>query len=140
MTQSYSRFYAALGHLPACGDRQELKDSLVATHTDGRTTHLSEMTEGEYDRLCGSLEARVRLTEAHRIYRQNLKKKRRIALCLLQDYGIDTTSWEAINTFCLQPKIAGKDFAHLKIAELDTLAKKMRAILNKKLHTQPINQ
>lgn len=136
---TYSRFYAALNHLPACGDRQELKESLVSMHTDGRTTHLSEMTEGEYDRLCGSLEACV-LTAAHRIYRQNLKKKRLIALCLLQDYGIDTTSWEAINTFCLQPKIAGKDFAHLKIAELDSLAKKMRAILNKKLHTQPINR
>lgn len=129
---TYSRFYAALNHLPACGDRQELKESLVSMHTDGRTTHLGEMTEGEYDRLCGSLEARVRLTQAHRIYRQNLKKKRRIALCLLQDYGIDTTSWEAINTFCLQPKIAGKDFAHLKIAELDSLAKKMRAILSKR--------
>ena len=132
---TYNRFFAALNHLPPCGDRQELKDSLVSMHTDGRTTHLGEMSAEEYDRLCASLEARVRLTRAHDIYRQNLKKKRRIALCLLQDYGIDTTSWQAIDTFCEQPKIAGKAFAHLKIAELDALAKKMRAIINKKLHT-----
>lgn len=140
MKSSYSRFYAALVKLPYRGERNDLKEQLVYDYTDGRTTHLGEMTQEEYNRCCSVMESRVMLIDATKhLYRQ-IKKSRSIALRLMTDYGVDTTSWEAVDRFCLQSKIAGKRFAWLTLAELVRLERKMRAILNKKLHTQPINQ
>lgn len=132
MMQHYKRFYKALAGLPYRGDRNDLKEQLVSDHTDGRTTHLGEMTLEEYNRCCSVMECRVKLTDEAKRLHEQLKRARSIALRLMTDYGVDTTSWEAVDQFCLQPKIAGKRFARLTLDELGRLERKMRAILQKK--------
>ena len=56
--KDYHRFYASFNRLPCNGDRDDMKEILVSSFTDGRTTHLHEMTQKEYDAMCASLEER----------------------------------------------------------------------------------
>lgn len=119
---SYRRFYAALNRLPGVGDREEMKQTLVLSFTDGRTTHLHEMTRREYDALCASLEERTG-------WRERLRRKRSLVLKLMQEAGVDTSGWDRVDRFCLSPRIAGKPFARLGMEELDALHLKLRAIL-----------
>ncbi len=120
---NYHRFYALLGRLYTT-DRDETKAMLVSSFTDGRTTHLHEMTQKEYDAMCASLEERTG-------WKEQLKKKRSLCLKLMQQAGIETTDWQRINDFCRNPKIAGKEFAQLGVKDLDALQVKLRAILGK---------
>ena len=121
--RNYHRFYALLGRLYTT-DRDETKEILVSSFTDGRTTHLHEMTQKEYDAMCASLEERTG-------WREQLKKKRSLCLKLMQKAGVDTTDWQRINDFCRNPKIAGREFAQLGVKDLDALQVKLRAILGK---------
>jgi len=100
------------------------KETLVEQYTGGRTTSLHEMTSKEYGEMCTSL-------EAHTGWRMQLKKKRSLCLKLMQQAGIDTTDWQRINDFCRHPKIAGKVFAQLSLADLDSLQTKLRSIMRK---------
>lgn len=121
--QNYHRFYASLNRLPG-GNTEDMKETLVSSFTDGRTTHLSEMTVSEYNAMCASLEERTG-------WREQLKKKRSLCLKLMQKAGVDTTDWQRINDFCRNPKIAGKEFARLGVKDLDVLQVKLRAIMSK---------
>ncbi len=121
--QNYHRFYALLNRLPG-GDTEDMKETLVSSFTDGRTTHLHEMTQKEYNAMCASLEERTG-------WKEQLKKKRSLCLKLMQKAGIDTSDWQRINDFCRSPRIAGKDFARLGVKELDALQVKLRAIMRK---------
>lgn len=129
---NYRRFYGALHRLNYAGDHDDLKVQLVLDYTGGRTPHLHEMREEEYKELCTHLEAKARLTESAKLLKAQLKKHRAICLCLMNEYGVNTADWSAVDKFCVQPKIAGKRFAWLKIDELDKLARKLRAILGKR--------
>ena len=128
---NYSRFYASFNKLPYDGDRDELKQSLVVSHTNGRTDSLREMTASEYRQLCENIERKV-LGSAEAIReREELRRKRCIVLRLIQSYGVESSIWTAVDRFCLQPTIAGKKFMDLTIEELEALTRKMRAIINK---------
>lgn len=127
----YKRFYAAFGRLPYSGDKEDLKRTLVLSHTGERSEHLSDMTNEEYVSLCRNIEAKLKLTDAADTYRKNLKKKRRTVLVLLKEYGVNTEEWSDIDRFCEQATISGKKFAQLTIPELDALNRKMRAIISK---------
>lgn len=129
---NYRRFYGALNRLDYVGDLEDLKVQLVLDYTGGRTPHLHEMREEEYKELCTHLEAKARLTESAQLLKAQLKKHRAICLCLMNEYGVNTADWSAVDKFCVQPKIAGKRFAWLKIDDLDKLARKLRAILGKR--------
>lgn len=117
--RNYARFYSLLKKLPGAD-----KETLVYCTTCGRTTSLREMTSEEYDELCASLEEQTG-------WKIELKKKRSLCLKLMQLAGIDTTDWQRINDFCRHPKIAGKVFARLNVADLDVLQTKLRSILRK---------
>lgn len=121
--RNYHRFYASFNRLQG-GGREDMKEILVSSFTDGRTTSLREMTSKEYDALCTSLEERTG-------WKERLKKKRSLCLKLMQKAGIDTTDWAHVNDFCQNPKIAGKVFARLGIKDLDVLQVKLRAIMHK---------
>lgn len=121
--QNYRRFYASLNRLPD-GGIGEMKETLVSSFTNGRTIHLHEMTQKEYDAMCASLEERLG-------WKELLKKKRSLCLKLMQKAGVDTTDWQRINDFCRNPKIAGKVFAQLGVKDLDALQVKLRAIMGK---------
>ena len=122
--KDYHRFYASFNRLPCNGDRDDMKEILVSSFTDGRTTHLHEMTQKEYDAMCASLEERTG-------WREKLKKARSLCLKLMQKAGVDTTDWQRVNDFCQNPKIAGKVFAQLGVNDLEVLQIKLRAILRK---------
>lgn len=121
---NYHRFYASLKRLQDTGDKEELKETLVSSFTNGRTTSLREMSVKEYETMCISLEEQTG-------WKIELKKKRSLCLKLMQLAGIDTTDWQRINDFCRHPKIAGKAFARLSLADLDTLQTKLRTIIRK---------
>ena len=119
----YRRFYASLHRLYGC-DAEELKESLVSSYTDGRTTHLHEMEAWEYKAMCEALEEKTGWKEERR-------KSRSLCLRLMQKAGVDTTDWEKVIAFCASPRIAGKAFAQLDLRELGALATKPRAIMRK---------
>lgn len=120
---NYHRFYASLNRLTGV-DREDMKETLVSSFTDGRTTHLHEMTQKEYNALCASLEERTG-------WKGELRRKRSLCLKLMQKAGVDTSDWTRINNFCQNPKIAGRVFAQLGVKDLDALQVKLRAIIGR---------
>ena len=117
--KGYSLFYALLRNHP-----EAEKDDLVLTYTGGRTSHLHEMKSWEYREMCNALQNSD--TSARTV---QLKKARSQALLWIGRLGIETVgNWDGINAFCESPKIAGKPFKELSIAELQTLHKKLRSI------------
>lgn len=121
---NFGRFYTAVRRMSIIGDRDDFKKQLVWQYTDGRTDSLREITRSEYDRMCDDLEQRNG-------YREELRKERSATLKLMQKAGIDTTDWNRVNTFCLDARIAGKEFARLTTDELTQLRRKIRAVDSK---------
>ena len=121
---NFGRFYAALRALDIIGDRDEVKESLVWQYTGGRTGSLREMTRVEYERCCLELERRNGR-------REQLRKERSATLKLMQWIGIDTTDWARVNAFCLDRRIAGKEFARIGVEEHPDLRRKLRSIEGK---------
>lgn len=116
---SYAVFFALLKRMPGA-----TKEDLVDQWTGGRTSSLKEMTDREYNQMISALRSQVDNLEEK-------KKARSAVLKQFQLYGIDTTDWDAVDHFCSSPRIAGKAFRHLTIAELKTLRVKMLSIRNK---------
>lgn len=123
---NFGRFYVLAKKNPAID-----KESMVLQFTDGRTTHLREMYQDEYNEMCDALEfgpGGVRESE----FERRRRKLRSAALLRIGRLGINTVdNWDGINAFCLSPKIAGKEFGRLSLEELDTLIKKLEIIIKK---------
>lgn len=134
MRRTYARFYVLLNRLPTT-DREELKANLVSQYTNGRTDSLKEMTNKEYDAMCDAMQEQDKGYKARKIAREELRRRRSAALHLLQKNGIDTTDWNRINQYCVNPRIAGKPFGKLTIDELDLLCIKLRMIIRKDNNT-----
>ena len=116
---NYAAFYGLLKSMPGAS-----KEDLVLQWTNGRTSSLKEMSEREYSLMIRQLRQQVENLEEK-------KKARSAVLKQFQLYGIDTTDWDAVDRFCANPRIAGKAFRYLTIAELKTLRVKMLSIRNK---------
>lgn len=121
---NFGRFYAAIQKLPNHGELEEVKRQMVYQYTGGRTESLKEMTRKEYIDLCIAIEEMIGKKE-------ELKRRRSIALKLMQEIGVDTTDWAQINDFCKHPRISGKSFRQLTIDELMALTTKLRTIKRK---------
>lgn len=130
MSRNYARFYVLLNRLPTA-DRDELKATLVSQYTGGRTESLREMTNKEYDAMCEAMQQMDKNYKAREVYREELRRKRSTVLKLLQKQGIDTTDWDRVDTYCENPRIAGKRFARLTTEELEAVAVKLRIIQRK---------
>lgn len=121
VNRNYKQFYALLKQHPSAD-----KNELVRQFTDGRTASLTEMTDSEYMQMIGAL------LEASDPSRVELKRWRSSALLRIGRLGINTIdNWPAINSFVSSPKIAGKPFYDLSIAELQQLVRKLEAIEKK---------
>ena len=121
----YAKFWALMRELPFAD-----KEVIVEKFTNGRTTHLHEVTEDEYRRMTEAMEEIV--SEQRRsAFIEKRRKRRSVCLHQMQGLGVDTRSWGRINAFCRDPRIAGKSFAHLSIEELEALSRKMRSIASK---------
>lgn len=121
--KNYGRFWRAWNRL-SHRDSEEEKRLMVQNWTNGRTEHLSEMTQAEYDAACKELEAAIG-------YDRELKRRRSICLRLMQGLQIDTSDWQRVNDFCRNPRISGKPFGRLTPEELESLSVKLRAIARK---------
>jgi hypothetical protein len=116
--RSYTRFYALLRKNPRID-----KDEMVLQFTDGRTTHLTQMTDAEYDEMVESIERATNNTQAE------IRRWRSSALLRIGRLGINTIdNWDGINAFTMSPKICGKRFYDLTVAELQALVKKCEMI------------
>lgn len=124
-TGNYHRFYALLNRLPG-GNTEDVKETIVSSFTDGRTVHLHEMSRKEYNEMCAQLEERTG-------WKDEIRMKRSLCLKLMQQWGVDTTDWQRVNSFCLDMRIAGKEFARLGVDELEALSVKLRAMLRKRI-------
>lgn len=124
---NYARFYTLLKKLPGAD-----KETLVEQYTNGRTTHLRETTQQEYNKMCRDMEQVAGYDERMSDIRRELRRKRSVCLKLMQQLDIDTTDWNRVNAFCEDARIAGKAFRHISIDELEALAVKLRAIKRKK--------
>lgn len=127
--RNYSRFYALckVGGVDAVA----YKEDLVSEFTDGRTVHLREMTDGEYDEMCDSLQNGGHPGQSREEFLEKRRRSRSAVLKRLQKLGIDTTDFSKVNAFCSSKRIAGKPFGSLTIAELDALVPKLEAMLRK---------
>lgn len=119
------RFYALLGKLHL-DDAAEMKNNMVLDVSRGRTTHLHDLSAQEMALLLLSLERTVEQTRKQSDER--VKKARSLCLHLMQRLGIDTTDWNRVNAFCQDRRIAGKVLYLLTLSELETLARKLRAM------------
>ena len=116
--RSYSKFYALLRKNPRID-----KDEMVLQFTDGRTTHLTAMTDEEYSEMVETIERQTANT------REELRSWRSSALLRIGRLGINTIdNWDGINAFTLSPKIAGKRFYDMNVADLQALVRKCEMI------------
>ncbi len=116
--RSYTKFYALLRKNPRID-----KDELVHQFTDGRTTHLTAMTDAEYAEMVEAVERSTNNTRAE------LRRWRSSALLRIGRLGINTIdNWDGINAFTMSPKISGKRFYDLTVAELQALVRKCEMI------------
>lgn len=123
---NYKRFYALLKRMPGAD-----KELLVYQHTGGRTDSLRELTAAEYRALCDDMERATGYDEVRRALREERRTRRSVVLHLMQKLGINTSDWDCVDAFCLDPRIAGKLFRKISINELEELAVKLRAIKRK---------
>lgn len=132
-TKNYARFWAIFNKMPS-SDKNELRRSLIRQFTDGRTDSLRDMSDKEYNALCDNLQEMYGDKERRAKAYEMLKKKRSAVLHQLQVMGLNTADWDAVNAYCVQPRISGKEFRNLTIDELDTLLVKLRIIDRKELN------
>jgi hypothetical protein len=116
--RSYNKFYALLRKNPRID-----KDEMVLQFTDGRTTHLQAMTDEEYAEMVDAIERQTNNS------RDELRRWRSSALLRIGRLGINTIdNWDGINAFTMSPKICGKRFYDLTVAELQALVRKCEMI------------
>lgn len=125
--KNFARFYACLNGVQTV-DKEELKESLVSQFTNGRTSSLREMTIQEYNAMCDSIDPKMEQTIREK---SAIKAQRSAVLRRLQILGVDTTDWNAVDKFCLNSRIAGKQFYHLTVEELKAMIPKLIAISKK---------
>lgn len=124
--RNYRRFYGLLKRLPGAD-----KETLVLQYTRGRTRHLHETSRREYDSMCGDMEKAAGRDARREDLKQELRKRRSVALHRMQKAGVDTADWARVDNLCMNPRIAGKPFRRLDAGELTALATKMRLIERK---------
>lgn len=129
--KNYHRFWGLLRQL--CGDAEQIKVEVVRKASAGRTMSLRELSEREYAQAVWELERLVGAQHPwDNPWREPLRARRSAALHLMQLWGVRTASWDDVDRFCLDPRIAGRRFRHLKADDLDALCAKLRAMLRKR--------
>lgn len=112
---------------------QEEYRGMIVELTDGRTDTTKELTYAEAQYLAGYITgANTKLqTTAEQMAVQAIKKQRSAVLKRLQQIGINTASWDAVNSYLKSPRIAGKPLYELDSDELAALIPKLESIKRK---------
>ncbi len=117
--------------MPGNDDSDDLKRTLVAQASNGRTESLRELSIIEYDQCCKSMEKVASKSKVESAILASLRRQRRITLLLLRQIGIDTDNWNVVNKFVSSKKLAGKPFRELSEEEQEQLQLKLRMIIKK---------
>lgn len=140
---NYKQYFTLLALV--CPDKHEWPEQRAAhalQYSDGRTSHLSELTEQEYRRLCADMQeaAKNHQQKAHEeAFRRELGS-RLISWVRKYDNSIDTNlpgGWPKLDAFLMQPKIWSgccdkpKRYCMTTAEEREALLKKVRAIVSK---------
>lgn len=125
--KDYRSFYYLLSKI----EHSLSKEEWVLRFTTGRTEHLHEMTDVEYNAMIRCLSDIIRGKAKSEEFRRALRKRRSAVLVLMQKYGIDTTDWCAVDSFCKHPRISGKRFCQLSYEDLLSVSTRLRIILQK---------
>lgn len=112
------------------GMDNDAKKAMLYDLTDGRTNTSKELTYKEALYLMGYLNGSIAEAPLSGGERE-LKSRRSAVLKRIQLLGVNTTSWDNVNEFCLDKRIAGKVFYELNIDELKGLVPKLEAIIKK---------
>lgn len=123
-TRNYSRFFVLLKQMTGNVN----KDALIWQFSGLRTNSLKDLSEAEYRRLIAYM---THLVSRNQTDERKIKKLRSGILTRLQQHGIDTTDWSAVNRFLLDPRIAGKALYQMSIDEMQRLIPRLEQILIK---------
>lgn len=125
MSSFYRKFYFLVSKIyKDKQEQEEYKDQLVREVSHGRTSSLKELNYNEYKTLITRLE--------ETLFNIDIKKARSATLTLMQsEFNIPTYDWDAVDAFCLNPRIMGKRFYDITIKEHTQLRRRLHSILNK---------
>ena len=133
----HSEFYKLIKFSPGYQKKYEalLKESLVNQYSGGKTESLTEFSMSDpkgYQRMIIEMR-KMKPAKTDAEIKLDIRSKRSSVLKLITQLGIDTKDtasgdWDKVNSFLLQPKIAGKTLNRMNIEELEACIKKLRAI------------
>jgi hypothetical protein len=116
------QFHALLGQ---AGLRHE-KEAILSGYG---VESSKDLTEAQLDELCERLKS---MSDNRNQAPVSIRRKRSTVITLLEMLGVykasDPQRWTRVNRYLQQPRIAGKLLYELNEAELDALARKLRAI------------
>ena len=122
----HDAFYALLLRMPGAD-----KEQIVWQYSNKLTTSLREFIQKDptgYWRMISAMKQAAASTSADA---PEMKRLRSAVLYRLQKHGVDTTSWDAVNRFLGQKRIAGKLLYEMSASELMALVPKLEMILRK---------
>jgi len=131
----HSRFYGLLSKLP-----NQSKEDIVWQYSDMMTDSLSEFHQRNpegYARMINDLQFLANSMEKKETPSPKTtaslttKRLRSGILKRLQKHGVDTTSWDAVNSFMENSRIAGKRLYEMTDDEMIEFIPKMESILKK---------
>lgn len=123
-TRNYARFYALLKQMPGKVE----KEDLIWQFTGMRSISLKDMTGAEYDRMIEYMDG---IVDQNQPDEKKIKKLRSGILNRLQRHGVNTANWTDVNSFMLDPRIAGKALYQMSIDEMQRLIPRLEQILIK---------
>lgn len=118
------------------GLEKEAYKAMIYELTDGRTDKTNELTQTEAYYLMGFLNGNSdkSLKDLSKESEQKeLKFYRSAVLKRLQKIGVDTTSWQAVNSYLSDKRIAGGPMYTLSVEQLKLLIPKLERICAKKM-------
>ncbi len=129
-TGVHDKFFALLSGMPGAE-----KEQLVWQYSNMLTTSLREFYQRDpegYKRMIAEMQGKTAPQPPQGgANTAETKRLRSAILKRLQKHGVDTTSWTRVNTFLMQPRIAGKLLFEMDAAELRKLIAKLEQILRK---------
>lgn len=133
-TNAHARFFGLLRQIP-----YKTKEELVLEYSSEKTASLSwfsEVMPRDYARMIIDMQRTVDSMKPQQNpskFTTNAitKQYRSAILKRLQKHGIDTTNWDAVNSFMENHRIAGKRLYEMTDQEMIDFIPKMESILKK---------
>ncbi|MBN1187012.1 MAG: hypothetical protein JXB49_32340 [Bacteroidales bacterium] len=121
--QKRQRFNALL----AVGQMMSAKEHILSAYGVKSTTELTvEQLNDAINRVEKLVEYKNQQVTAE------IRKWRHKCLRMMNDCGVDTNNWDAVNAFMLNPRISGKHLYELDVNGLQILHRKLHSVLKNK--------